>query len=309
MYHGVPRFSSAAAGIDAQGFESQVKFLKKHFALVNPEEQEVKGNRFATNRVLITLDDGFRNSFEVVAPILRRYSVPAIFFISSRHCEEGKFLWFVYLRGLLNNFKGNGFKFYGEFMDMAPARRGATMKHLRDHLLTLKPHPNAMYQAITCELPLLSEFVEPKEIGSHYAGMTAEQVHELASEPLFSVGVHTVDHPMLTKCEPAEAERQIEENKAWLERVTGKSCKSIAYPGGDYDHDTLKICQRANLTRGYAVDPSLYTTTNLEVPRVGIYSPSLGKLCFKAVCGGMFTTRWGRVLHRCLPRATKRFEI
>ena len=102
-------------------------------------------------------------------------------------------------------------------------------------------------------MPPLDEFVSARDVNDSYAGMTAEQVAELAANPLFSIGAHTVDHPFLTRCEPAEAAQQIERNRLWLEATCGQRCDSIAYPAGDYSAALLDVCRHAGFSRGYAV--------------------------------------------------------
>ena len=112
----------------------------------------------------MTFDDGFRNNAEVAVPILRKYRVPAVFFVCSRHATPGRYLWFSYLRALERHFRGNGFTFCQEFMDMTPTQRVATVARLREHLLNLQPHPSAMYAAIENELPQLEDFVSRGEL-------------------------------------------------------------------------------------------------------------------------------------------------
>jgi hypothetical protein len=56
-----------------------------------------------------------------------------------------------------------------------------------------------MYDAIDNELPALSEFIPPNVIDDHYARLSAAEVAVLAADPLFSIGVHTIDHPV---CHP-----------------------------------------------------------------------------------------------------------
>jgi peptidoglycan/xylan/chitin deacetylase (PgdA/CDA1 family) len=237
--------------------------------------------------VLLTFDDGFRNNAEVVAPILRRHGVPAVFFVSSRHAMPGKYLWFTYLENLAKHFKGAGFVFRDRFMDMSPGRREATVSELRETLLRLEPHPGAMYRAIEEELPPIESFLSESDLLDRCAGMSAEQVGELARDPLFSIGVHTVDHPFLTRCEGDEVERQIAGNKAWLERASKRECDAIAYPLGDYDAEVLQRCRKLGLTRGYAVTPQLKKDPLFELPRVGIYRPSLDYVGFKVQHGNL----------------------
>jgi peptidoglycan/xylan/chitin deacetylase (PgdA/CDA1 family) len=175
----------------------------------------------------------------------------------------------------------------GERMDLSgggPSR----VALLRSRLLELRPHPTAMLRAIEEELPPLEDFVPPTILADSFQGMTAEQVGELANDPLFTVGVHTVDHPYLTQCSDTEAVRQIAENKSWLETVCGRPIRQIAYPSGDYSTSTLECCKRLGLTLGFGTDHWLGNGSMLEVPRFGVYSDSPQAVGFKIKWGGMF---------------------
>jgi peptidoglycan/xylan/chitin deacetylase (PgdA/CDA1 family) len=288
LYHGVP--AAAHANPCARTFERHILFLKKHFDFVAPAAGARVAPATGKRQVLLTFDDGLRNNAEVVAPILRRYQVPAIFFVSSRHATPGAYLWFSYLEALARHFTGNGFSYGGSFFDMAPPARQQSVRRLRTSLLALRPHPAAMYRAIEEELPRLEDFVPSRQIDDCYAGMTGEQVAELADDPLFSIGVHTVDHPFLTMCERDEALRQIRENRTWIEAVSGRRCDAIAYPAGDYDADLLDLCRKEGFFRGYAVSSHFDGKSEFELPRIGIYSDSTDILGFKAQWGSVIRT-------------------
>jgi peptidoglycan/xylan/chitin deacetylase (PgdA/CDA1 family) len=285
VYHSVLRTGDGSS-LDAASFEQHIAFLKKNFEFISPKGLGDCRRRTGRPQVLLTFDDGMRNNFEVARPILARHHVPALFFISSRHAVPSRYLWFAYLRALNKYFPGDGFLFRRAYIDMRPAVREASVKRLTEFLLSLKPHPAAMYSAIQEELPPLEDFVPPG-LRDEFEGMTAEQVGELASDALFSIGCHTVDHPFLSRCEPEEMCRQIAENKSWLESASGLKCDAIAYPLGDYNAQVLGLCRRFRFSQGYAVSASLRSVPELEIPRIGIYSTSLEFLGFKVLWGNL----------------------
>ena len=290
LYHGVPA-SGDGTGVDGNAFEKHILFLKKYCHFVTPDSLETTRRPLDKSRVLLTFDDGFRNNAAVVAPILRRHKVPALFFVCSRHAVPGKYLWFVYMHTLKKYFHGNGFTFRGEFIDMCRAYRHASVQRLSAFLRHLTPHPSAMYRVIEEELPPLEDFVDQKILNDCCAGMTAEQVGELATDPLFTLGAHTVDHPFLTQCEPQEALQQIQQNKNWLEQLCNKPCHTIAYPSGDYDSEVLQHAHRLGFMHGYAVDQHVKHDLPMEIPRIGIYATSVDILGFKVQWGN-----WMRAL-------------
>ena len=301
LYHGVPLRARHPGGLDAGCFEEQVRFLAHNFTLVGAGWQAMKPAALQRPRVLLTFDDGFRNNAEVAAPILRKYRVPAMFFVASRHTKAGKYLWFSYLSALLFHFRGSGFLFRGRLVDMS-GNREAAIQRLANELLGLRPHPAAMYQAIEEELPALEDFVPRQELRANFEGMSPQQIRDLAADPLFTIGAHTVDHPYLTSCEPKVAQFEIRENKRQLEEVTGKACATVAYPHNDYSPAILEYCRRIGFASGYSVHQQLHLDPELEIARVGVFSPSLTILTLKALWG----TRMQRHREAVMPTADGR---
>ncbi len=288
MYHGVPEHAEGS-WLDADSFETQIRFLKQNFEIISPIRREIRAKGRGRVQALLTFDDGFRNNAEIAAPILRRHGVPALFFVTSRHAQTGSYLWFTYVRVLAECFQGNGFTFRDEFMDMSRNARSATIDRLTRTLLDMEPHPQAMYTAIETELPPLSDFISQSEMDQRGAGITADQMSELSKNELFHFGAHTVDHPLLTRCDDTEALRQIVENKIWIEQCTQRTCDAIAYPMQDYDGRIIELCNKAGFRHGYSVTKSLNVNAAFEIPRVGVYRKSLDRLGLKV--------RWATILH------------
>jgi peptidoglycan/xylan/chitin deacetylase (PgdA/CDA1 family) len=292
LYHGTPQHSVLPHDIDAGSFADHIRFLKSRFDIVPLSEAKIRRRPGDRVRVAMTFDDGFRNNFEVAAPILKEYNVPATFFVCKRPAEPGKYLWFVYLQMLEKRFRHASFSFRGELVDMSTSMRSHSIRKLQQKLLNLKPHPQAMYTAIERELPPLNEFVSRDELNDRCAGMSTDELHELAASELFSVEAHTCDHPLLTRCTRKEKNHQLNCCVDFIEQVCGTKCSAVAYPSGDYDDETLKLVIKRGLAIGYAVDARLHMRADLEVPRIGIYSSSTAKLGFKAVWGGRLRS-WG----------------
>jgi peptidoglycan/xylan/chitin deacetylase (PgdA/CDA1 family) len=286
LYHGTPR-KSPAGRLDESSFARQIQFLKRHFELIAPSDFGAQRSGGRT-RVLLTFDDGFRNNFEVARPILCEHDAPAMFFVSSRHSQPGKYLWFAYLRALEDFYPEPAVTFRGSTFSLRGEARRPSIERLKNILLTLRPHPTAMYEAIENELPALEDWMTPEQINDSCAGMDAGQVCDLAQDPLFTVGGHTTDHPFLGRCTEVEMRRQIDENKSWLERASGHTITEFAYPSGDYDSSVISACKEFGFGRGYAVIPAARPAGSYELGRIGVYSTSLD------VVG--FLVRWGSVL-------------
>jgi peptidoglycan/xylan/chitin deacetylase (PgdA/CDA1 family) len=272
MYHGVPRRAHAPYHMDAAIFESQLRYLQQHTRLIHPKEAD-DDLRDTRPKVLLTFDDSFHNNIDVAAPILRKYSAPAVFFACNRHSVPHRYLWFTYLQALERSFPESSLKTLGRTLDMAEGR-AESMKWLRLHLLSLRPHPAAMYEAIENELPAIESFVSESELADCCEGMSSRDIAQLAGESLFVIGAHTADHPMLTRCSNSEIDHQLAASKRWVEDAAGRTCDLLAYPNGDYDERVLQCAKNHGFTRGFAVIPHAENRT-WEIGRTGIYSASL----------------------------------
>jgi peptidoglycan/xylan/chitin deacetylase (PgdA/CDA1 family) len=283
-YHGVPRYKGRE-GFDAEAFEKQITFAKRRYKFISVKDL-LTGRAGAVSRpMLLTFDDGFRNNAENAAPILRRHNVPATFFISSRHCTPGKYLWFSYLKAFQAWFPGKGITIDGSFISLSASMRERGMEEITSRLLALRPHPSAMYAAIETALPPLEEFVPRTVLDDHYEGMTREQIVNLARDPLFTIGGHTSDHPYLTSCHSAEIGKQISENKKWLEDVTGRPCDVFAYPLGDFNKEIMEQCRLLGFQYAFGVEVNPVTERSFAIQRVGVYSCSLVPLAIKISLG------------------------
>lgn len=292
MYHSVAPGPGEYFGPDV--FERHVCFLKSRFRLISPHECRRARNQTEDIDVLLTFDDGFLNNALYVVPVLKRHQVPAIFFVSTRHCSGDRMLWFAYMRAFSLWFPEEKVTLDGRTYDLGPRSRTRSVLMLRDYLLSLRPHPQAMYEKIEHGLPSVESFAPPEYISDHCAGVTWDHIRDMARDPLFEIGIHTVDHPFLTRCDDAEVERQIKANREALERVTGKRIQSIAYPSGDYSARVVAECSDLGIEERYAVELRrnirIAGCDRGEIPRIGVYKPSLSIVGFKV--------QWGNLLRR-----------
>ena len=231
----------------------------------------------------MTFDDGFQNNFKYVVPVLKRLKVPAIFFVSNRHCYKNKYLWFSYLRAMEGYFKEPGVWVRGSFYDFSSKQRAESFHALRISLLNLEHHPDELYKVLDHELPPLESFVPKECVSEYFSGMSNEEIELIADDALFEIGIHTVDHAFLSKCTSSEIRDQIEQNIDFIRINTYTDPLAIAYPGGDYDAKVIEACSALNIRFGFALQSITRENSCLEIPRIGIYSPSLLKLLIKVI--------------------------
>jgi peptidoglycan/xylan/chitin deacetylase (PgdA/CDA1 family) len=80
------------------------------------------------------------------------------------------------------------------------------------------------------------------------------------------LGSHSLSHPDLRKLDDAELSRQLEESKAAVEQITGRPCRTLAYPFGLYDERVVAAAGAAGYELAFAWLPGPWRP--LEAPRL-----------------------------------------
>jgi peptidoglycan/xylan/chitin deacetylase (PgdA/CDA1 family) len=216
------------------------------------------------------------------APILARYGLPATIFLTTGCIGTREILWFDRLALALKTTRQTELCVEG-----APALSlGSTADRLRALRLALghlKGLPDAGRRK------------------------TLEQwLHELGGGPIdspkrlmlswdevgvlqglgFSVGAHTVSHPILSRLSPEDARREINDSKVAIERALGARPRAFAYPNGgaeDVNELTVRLVREAGFTCAVTTRRGLNTSSTplLELRRGGPWERHLPTYALK----------------------------
>ena len=224
----------------------------------------------------VTLDDGYLDALRAAAPILTRFGVPATCFVNTdRLDEEHERFWDVLERVFLSDVRVPAFLILnagGQDVRMpttTAAERAAALNHLNRIAWPLTAADRS--DIVAGALSWCGAACPPR--ASHRV-MMADEVRELASVPVFSIGAHSVHHLALsTQCAETKR-RELVDDKKMLEGVLGRPVHLFAYPYGDYDADTIGAVRDCGFHAAVTVDAGLFGTgTNrfliprFEVPR------------------------------------------
>ena len=101
-------------------------------------------------------------------------------------------------------------------------------------------------------------FIIPAYLGKklrQYTYLTEAELEALAKEPLISLESHTMSHPQDVRLLSAEDKvYQMKASKKYLEDITGKKCRAVAYPCSNYDKNVIDAAQYAWYEAGFAVE-------------------------------------------------------
>jgi len=195
--------------------------------------------------VAITLDDGYRDNYEVAYPVFKKYQVPFCVNITTDFLERKALLWWYALDDV--------------------GVSDAEFEKYRDRIFSLPQQeiPSAFKQWFPCWKGSFEEIADRMSL-------TKEQVVMLSDEELCTIGVHTQSHARLDALSKEEQEHEILSSQHILSQLTHHEMRHFAFPYGFYNPDTLDILKQNNFHTAVRTWGGVIRTPHhlLELPRV-----------------------------------------
>jgi peptidoglycan/xylan/chitin deacetylase (PgdA/CDA1 family) len=178
-----------------------------------------------------TLDDGNRNNKTDAAPIFSAHGAPFTIFLTKGFIEGTHSLWWETLEALLNKAPAIHFDFGlgPEPLPAAtPGQKLAAFKRITDFVSTAD-EARAVEQL---DAEARRHGVDPLAIARDLT-MRADELRDLAQNPLVSYGAHTVSHRGLARLPEQQARQEIADSIAAVPAMTGRNAVGFAYTYGD----------------------------------------------------------------------------
>ena len=261
--------------VDAETFDRQLATLAEHADVITPQQALALADEPRPGRhVLLTFDDGYRDNYEVVFPLLRRHGLPATFFVASGFLDEQRVAWWDELAWMVHRASRPTLASGPWAATPLPlgARADSTVATVVEHYKTLASTETEAY------LDRVAEATGSGRCAASDAGslwMTWEMLRELHGAGM-SIGGHTVTHPILARVSPDRQLSEIAGCRSRLREELAIEMDWFAYPVGSRDaftEETKRLLgeQRVRLAfsfyGGYA-HPGAWDP--FDVPRVHI---------------------------------------
>ena len=214
-------------------FEADLDYLLRYFEPIALSELIAinQGRKAKPQKAVMHLsfDDGLQECSEIIAPILVRKGIPATFFINSAFLDN-KALMFRYKQSLwLQGIKGQSPTFFNSYFfpeleflgvrtEMRPESLVNRAQYGDDELL------DHIGKVLSIDFEAFLQETKPY--------MSSEQVSVLLQQG-FSIGGHSIDHPLYNKIALAEQLRQTIESQQFLESKFDLDYRVFAFPFTD----------------------------------------------------------------------------
>jgi hypothetical protein len=228
----VPYIQNLYAFKNVRQFEEDLDFLLKNFEPVTLTEViDSRKNQkpFKKKSFLLTFDDGLRQVYETVVPILLRKGVPAAFFINPSFVDN-KELFFDLKKGLILDRLVNNPATPAQLSlaEKIIGRKPGSAVSLQNAVRSI----NYLNKELADSIGIILEIDFEAFRKEQKPFMNVGQIKELI-EKGFHAGAHSMDHPLYKLIPPEEQIRQTVESVNWVSKTFQLPYKAFAFPHVD----------------------------------------------------------------------------
>jgi peptidoglycan/xylan/chitin deacetylase (PgdA/CDA1 family) len=221
-------------------FEEQVRFAKKNFDVIGPDELEAVVRVGQGRFVLLTFDDAYHDNFDLAFPILKRHGVTATFFVTTGFIDSRRISWWDEIAWMVNTSLKTDLRTRGWLEDTLSLKLEERERTAKTLINLYKTLPSGRKQAF---MDLLAE---ASGSGRHPADsefwMTWDNIRQLRAAGMH-IGGHTVSHPVLSRLAADEQVTEIVGCKERIEAELGEPMRYLSYPDGgrhSFNEDTRR---------------------------------------------------------------------
>ena len=261
-----------------------IELKSKGYSFISLDElyDILRNKKNVKKKIVFTLDDGYKDNFEIAYPVFKKYNVPFTIYITTSFPNKSALLWWYVLEDLIieneelivgnEKYKSKTYEDKNRvFMQIREKILKFDQKNLLDEL-------NRLFQ--NYKIDWFSK--------NNKLCMSWEEIIDLSKDDLCIIGGHTENHYAFNKLTEDEIVNEITQANKEIEEKIGKKIEHFAYPFGsrnEVGEKELKIVKKLNFktvttTRNGNIYlehrdfancclPRIMLTENFEVKNIG----------------------------------------
>jgi peptidoglycan/xylan/chitin deacetylase (PgdA/CDA1 family) len=296
MYHYVRRLDTSRypriKALDTDRFVGQVRWARRHHTIVAMEQvlAALDGDaELPPEPLLLTFDDGYRDHYDTVFPVLDDLGVQGSFFPVADAVDRRVVLAANKIHLILASVDDPGVvaRSVTQWLDAHRDRYGLATS---DRYVAAHARPSRFDDAETVFVKRLLQHVLPERaradvldhlfarfVGVSEATLAEELYASLAQLRTMHrhgmhVGAHGVRHAWLSKITADDKAAEIDGSLALLERIgVAAGSWTMAYPYGDHDPETVELVAARGCRAAFTIEPTpvdLVGADRLRLPRL-----------------------------------------
>ncbi|MFT5167639.1 MAG: peptidoglycan/xylan/chitin deacetylase (PgdA/CDA1 family) [Saprospiraceae bacterium] len=234
-----------------KNFEKDIDFLLKNYTPIDLRglvDQLKSGKPFEANTFFLSFDDGLREVYDFIEPILSKKGVPATIFLNAAFVDN-RDLFFRYKASLLIDHLEKS-KISAATEKIIRQRLG--VPHIKQAILKV----NYQNRKVLDEIAEYLEISFDDFLNQYQPYLSTEQINRLLQKG-YTFGSHSVDHPLYSDLTSTEQIRQTKDSQYFINNNFPQDVKAFAFPFTDHGvptsfFETIKKEQLLDITFGTA---------------------------------------------------------
>ena len=273
MYH---RFAERDA------IARQCAHIRKYYTPVSlgqVSEWLMAGGGWPDNALAVTVDDGYRDFYQVAYPVFREYEIPATVYLVSDFLDRRLWLWVDRVRWAYLN------------SEAAAGSRPERLRMAQERIEAAKRMKNQERLEWLDRLPGELKVRIPEEAPEEYGALRWGEVRDAAQNGM-EFGAHTRTHPILSMVEgERELRDEIGGSKRRIEEELGRAVNHFCYPNGsvqDFSAAAVEVVRAAGFRTATTTERGFVTAKAdaLRLRRIGV-EPGLDEQYFAECAAGL----------------------
>ena len=240
-------------------FRQHIDFFRKKNVISLNDLSEIvnSGKKIEKDLVLITFDDGYANNL-VAAEILKKYELPATFFVSTYYIGAQESIWTVNLSLLLLRGEAKIIEFDNERFSLETIEDRIKNFRIIRNSIKVKDRQDRFEACENITNQFRSgEIQRLLELYPYFKMMNWEEVINLASSG-FSIQSHGHTHEMHHGNQSSVAiEEEIICSKTIIEEKLKNKCFAFAFPNGNFNEYSCSILKNNDYGLGFTTESGL----------------------------------------------------
>ncbi len=276
MYHRVADVSCSFLGADEYTvrptrFERDLAFLDQAFDLVSIQDLLhglVDPQDLPPRPVLITFDDGYRDTVENALPLLEQYDAPASVFVTTNFVDSKRSPDEFVLTNQIRQWdrlivpSSEGVL---EYDISRPDQKRMRYEELKDSIRDMIPGVRRQF----IEDLLAENGVNDRETQhkNHVSMLSWDQCKTLSEHPLITIGSHGVHHvPLSTWQSKQQRLKELTSSRDVIEQKLGRKVNFYSYPYGVCDAGMADEVRESGYRGAFSTEPDLIHSGNRAQP-------------------------------------------
>ena len=275
MYHYVRPLHNSKfpdiKGLELKKFENQINYFKRHYNFISVNEMldAIYENKdVPKNSIVLTFDDGLKDGYTHVFPILKKFKIQGLFFPVGKTIEEKIVLDVHKIHFILatcNDKKNlvneifriidkNKIKFdlktpHTYFSKLAVANRFDSKEIIFIKRILQRELPEELRVKIINDLFIKFLKTDDEEFSSKLY-FSHEEMKEMLEDGMY-FGSHSYSHPWLEFLETKQLEIELEKSHNFYSKLNKKKNDQImCYPYGNFDKRVIEIIKNQGYKAG-----------------------------------------------------------